>query len=201
MLVTVSSDGPHGRHECGTVRFLPKLSPALAGLSLRRATQAGAISRVVASLGGLIARANKPTQKYPPAIPRPAASIAQVGGLGRNSVGCHFWSHAGQRLSASAFSTPELLLPARLSGVSIHRRLALGGLGGFGAGIRRGVRRRRVGCGRLDIDHATRPAEIVGASAPGVPRLVEGRPETPAAPARVVIPPRPPCKPRKCESS
>ena len=61
---------------------------------------------------------------------------------------------AGQRLSASAFSTPELLLPARLSGVSIHRRLALGGLGGFGAGIRRGVRRRRVGCGGLDIDHA-----------------------------------------------
>src|SRR5262249_12667153 len=65
---------------------------------------------------------------------------------------------AGQRLSASAFSTPGLLLPARLSGISIHRRLALGGHGGFGADIRR----RGV---RLDIDHVTRPAEIVGPSA------------------------------------
>ena len=65
-----------------------------------------------------------------------------------------------QAFSASAFSTPELLLPARLSGVSIHRRLALGGHGGFGA-----VRRCRLDRGRLDIDHATRPAEIVGASA------------------------------------
>ena len=67
--------------------------------------------------------------------------------------------------SASAFSAPGLLLPAGLSGVSIHRRLALGGHGGFGAGIRRGVRRRRLDRGRLDIDHATRPAEIVGPSA------------------------------------
>jgi hypothetical protein len=68
--------------------------------------------------------------------------------------------------SASAFSAPGLLLPARLSGVSIHCRLALGGLGGFGAGIRRrGVRRCRLDCGWLDIDHATRPAEIVGSSA------------------------------------
>src|SRR6516162_2554905 len=60
----------------------------------------------------------------------------------------------------------RLLLPARLSGVSIHCRLALGGHGGFGAGIRRrGVRYRRLDHGRLDIDHATRPAEIVGPSA------------------------------------
>ena len=73
---------------------------------------------------------------------------------------------AGQRLSASAFSTPGLLLPARLSGISIHRRLALGGHGGFGADIRRrDVRRRWLGSGRLDIDYATRPAEIVGPSA------------------------------------
>jgi len=55
---------------------------------------------------------------------------------------------------------------ARLSGVSIHRRFALGGLGGFGAGIRRrGVRRRWLDRDRLDIDHATRPVEIVGPSA------------------------------------
>jgi transposase len=53
-----------------------------------------------------------------------------------------------------------------LSGVSVHRRLALGGLGGFGAGIRRrGVGRRWLDRSRLDIDHATRPAEIVGPSA------------------------------------
>jgi hypothetical protein len=46
------------------------------------------------------------------------------------------------KVSASAF-WPQL--PARLSGVSIHRRLALGGFGGFGAGIRRrGVRRCRI---------------------------------------------------------
>ena len=58
----------------------------------------------------------------------------------------------------------RLLLPARLSGgVSIHCRLWLGG---FGAGIRsRGVRHRRLDHGRLDIDDATRPAEIVGPSA------------------------------------
>src|SRR5262249_57603006 len=60
---------------------------------------------------------------------------------------------------------PALSRP-RLSGVSVHRRLALGGLGKFGAGIRcRDVRRRWLGCGRLDIDYATRPAEIVGPSA------------------------------------
>jgi hypothetical protein len=68
--------------------------------------------------------------------------------------------------SASAFSAPGILLPTRLSGVSIHCRLALGGHGGFDAGIlRRGVRRCRLDCGWLDIDHATRPAEIVGPSA------------------------------------
>jgi hypothetical protein len=38
----------------------------------------------------------------------------------------------------------RLLLPARLSGVSIHHRLGLGGLGGFGAGIRRRCVRRRL---------------------------------------------------------
>jgi hypothetical protein len=60
----------------------------------------------------------------------------------------------------------RLLLPARLSGVSIHHRLALGGLGRFSADIRRrGVRCRRLDHGLLDIDHATRPAEIVGPSA------------------------------------
>src|SRR5262249_11297296 len=80
--------------------------------------------------------------------------------------------------SASTFSGPGLLLPARLSGVSIHRRLALGGHGGFGAGIqRRGVRR----C-RLDIDRATRPAEIVGPSprrCDSLPRAQpNGRPPT-----------------------
>src|SRR5262249_14117391 len=95
----------------------------------------------------------------------------------------------------------RLLLPARLSGVSIHRRLVLGGLGGFGACVRRrGVRRRWLSCGRLDIDHATRPAEIVGPSARrcdslpraqpnGRPRTVAGAlpqaqdaPEAPASP-------------------
>src|SRR5262249_54854828 len=87
----------------------------------------------------------------------------------QEDVGFHFLPNVGisgegkfaaraRSFSASTFSGPGLLLPARLSGVSIHRRLALGGHGGFGAGIRRrGVRR----C-RLDIDHATRPAEIVG---------------------------------------
>ena len=35
----------------------------------------------------------------------------------------------GKAFSASAFSAPELLLPGRLSGVSIHHRLALGGHG------------------------------------------------------------------------
>src|SRR5262245_53391971 len=60
----------------------------------------------------------------------------------------------------------RLLLPARLSGISIHRRLALGGHGGFGAGIRsRGVRHPRLDGGRLDTDDATRPAEFVGPSA------------------------------------
>src|SRR5262249_6747942 len=65
-----------------------------------------------------------------------------------------------QAFSASAFSAPELLLPARLSGVSIHRRPALGGHGGLGAS-----RRCRHDRGRLDMDHATRPVEIVGPSA------------------------------------
>src|SRR5262249_58011941 len=70
----------------------------------------------------------------------------------------------------------RLLLPTRLSGVSIHCRLALGGgLGGFGAGIRRrGVRHRRVDHGRLDRDHATPPAAIVGPSAPPRPPLTIG---------------------------
>src|SRR5262245_33995003 len=63
----------------------------------------------------------------------------------------------GKTFSASAFSA-GILLPARLSGVSIHCRLALGGHGG-------GVGRRRLDHGLLDIDHATRPAEIVGPSA------------------------------------
>src|SRR5262249_59656384 len=59
-----------------------------------------------------------------------------------------------------------LLLPARLSGVSIHRRLAPSRFGGFDAGIRRrGLRCRRLRCCWLDIDHATRPAEIVRPSA------------------------------------
>src|SRR5215471_12447027 len=69
----------------------------------------------------------------------------------------------------------RLLLPARLSGVSIYCRLALGRLGGFGAGIRRrDVRRCRLDHGRLDIDHATRPAEIVGPSARRRERLAFG---------------------------
>ena len=51
--------------------------------------------------------------------------------------------------------------------VGIHRRRALGRLGRFGAGIqlRSASRRRLAG---LDIDRATRPAEIVG---PTVRRL------------------------------
>src|SRR5262249_56373273 len=63
----------------------------------------------------------------------------------------------------------RLLLPARLSGgVSIHCRLWLGG---FGAGIRsRGVRHRRLDHGRLDIDDATRPAEI---PQPDIPKSIE----------------------------
>src|SRR5262245_31101089 len=70
----------------------------------------------------------------------------------------------------------RLLMPTRLSGVSIHRRLALSGLRGFGAGIRRrGVRRRRLRRGRLDIDHVTRPAEIVGPSARCRERLAFGQ--------------------------
>src|SRR5262249_52878947 len=59
----------------------------------------------------------------------------------------------------------RLLMPARLSGVSIHRRLALSGLGGCGVSIRRRGVTRRLYRGRLDIDHVTRPAEIVGPSA------------------------------------
>ena len=59
----------------------------------------------------------------------------------------------------------RLLLPARLSGVSIHRRLALSGLGGCGVSIRRRYVTRRLDRGRLDVDHVTRPAEIVGPSA------------------------------------
>src|SRR5262249_2102954 len=66
----------------------------------------------------------------------------------------------GKAFSASAFSEPELLLPARFSGVRVHRGVVLGGHGGCGA-----VRRSRLDRGRLDIDHATRPAEIVGPSA------------------------------------
>src|SRR5262249_14525483 len=69
----------------------------------------------------------------------------------------------------------RLLMLARLSGVSIQRRFALGGLGGSGAGIRRrGVKRRRLRRSRLDIDHVTRPAEIVGPSAPRRERLAFG---------------------------
>src|SRR5262245_29762722 len=59
-------------------------------------------------------------------------------------------------------SLSRLLLPDRLSGISIHRRPALGRYGGFGAGNRRrGVSRGRLGRARLDIDSAARPAEIV----------------------------------------
>jgi hypothetical protein len=57
----------------------------------------------------------------------------------------------------------RLLLPSRLSGVSIHRRLALGGIGGFGAGIR-----------HPGVGHVTRPAEIVGPSARRRDRLAFG---------------------------
>src|SRR6266508_1073908 len=70
-------------------------------------------------------------------------------------------------LSASGFSAGHLL-PARLSGVSIHSRLARGGFGGFGAGIRRrGIRRRRLDRGLLDVDHTTRPCEVVRAGRRG----------------------------------
>src|SRR5262245_55291425 len=58
------------------------------------------------------------------------------------------------------------LAPFLLLSVGIHRRRALGRLGGFGAGIRRRrVSRRRLERARLDIDRATRPAEIVGPTA------------------------------------
>src|SRR5262245_35855175 len=54
------------------------------------------------------------------------------------------------------------LAPFLLLSVGIHRRRALGRLGGFGAGIRRRrVSRRRLKRAWLDIDRATRPAEIV----------------------------------------
>jgi hypothetical protein len=69
----------------------------------------------------------------------------------------------------------RLVLPAGLRSVSIQCRLALGRLGGFGAGIRRrGVRRHRLDGGRLDIDRASRPAEIVGPPARRRERLVFG---------------------------
>src|SRR2546430_1715695 len=68
----------------------------------------------------------------------------------------------------------RLLMPARLSGVSIHRRLALSGLGGCGVSIRRRYVTRRLDRGRLDVDHVTRPAEIVGPSARRRERLTFG---------------------------
>src|SRR5262249_19561359 len=81
----------------------------------------------------------------------------------------------GKTFSASAFSAPGLRLPARLRGVSIHCRLARGGHGG-------GVGRRR-----LDVDHATRPAEIVGPSARRRDSIIRaqpnGRPRTFAGPS------------------
>ena len=87
----------------------------------------------------------------------------------------------------------RLLMPTRLSGVSIHRRLALSGLRGFGAGIRRrDVRRRRLRRGRLDIDHATRPAEIVGPSARPRERLAFGQRAGHACPVAAAGVPGPP---------
>ena len=60
---------------------------------------------------------------------------------------------------------------AVLSSVGIHHR-ALGRLGGFGADIwRRGASHRRLTRSRLEIDRATRPAEIVGAPTPRRDRL------------------------------
>jgi len=87
----------------------------------------------------------------------PLATEERTFGIGSFVPGSDERSAAARArpFSASTFSAPGPLLPARLSGISIHRRPALGGYGGFGAGIRRrGVRR----C-RLDIDHATRTAE------------------------------------------
>src|SRR5262245_22530156 len=84
----------------------------------------------------------------------PLATEERTFGIGSFVPGSDERSAAARArpFSASTFSAPGPLLPARLSGISIHRRPALGGYGGFGAGIRRrGVRR----C-RLDIDHATR---------------------------------------------
>ena len=83
--------------------------------------------------------------------------ITLVGGAAAGPLAARA-QQPGKTFSASAFSAPGLLLPARLSGVSIHCRLALRGHGG-------GVERRRLGCCRRDIDHATRPAEIVGSPA------------------------------------
>ncbi len=68
----------------------------------------------------------------------------------------------------------RLLMSARLSGVSIHRRLALSGLGGCGVSVRRRGVTRRLYRGRLDIDHVTRPAEIVSPSARRRERLAFG---------------------------
>ena len=56
----------------------------------------------------------------------------------------------------------RLVLPVRLGGVSIHRRLALGRFGDRGAGIRR---RGDIWPRRLDINDRSRPAEIIGPSA------------------------------------
>src|SRR5262245_64460598 len=60
-------------------------------------------------------------------------------------------------LSMCARSAPARLL---LLSVGIHRRRALGRLGGFGAGIRRRrVSRRRLERAGLDMDRATRSEE------------------------------------------
>src|SRR5256886_17307085 len=56
----------------------------------------------------------------------------------------------------------RLLMPARLSGVSIHRRLAPSGLGGCRVSIRPPYVTRRPDRGRLRADPATRPAESPG---------------------------------------
>ena len=72
-----------------------------------------------------------------------------------------------RRVQTNSFMAPTLGGPLFLDGLSvgIHRRRALGRLGGFCAGIRpRSASRRRLDRAGL-IDRATRPAEIVGPTA------------------------------------
>src|SRR5215510_6329989 len=80
---------------------------------------------------------------------------------------------------ARTLVSPRIVIEPRprpaLSGVSIHGRLALGGPGGFGTGIcRRSFGRRGLDRGRLNIEHTTRPAEIVCPSARRRERLPFG---------------------------